>query len=118
MSESIHAKASTWRGHPITRDGSVYRYDDGTQVAKDPSRPCGRCGRANTSEDHDACLGTLRGVRNACCGHGAESAAFVQFETGSSLYGKEALAWFGEAVGSGAPPPPRVARQHELHEAT
>ena len=33
-------------------------------------RPCRRCNREPTPEGHDACLGTLRGVATACCGHG------------------------------------------------
>lgn len=33
-------------------------------------RPCARCGRLPTKDGHDACLGAIPGVTNACCGHG------------------------------------------------
>ena len=33
---------------------------------------CIRCGQQPTPEGHDACLGTILGVRSACCGHGKE----------------------------------------------
>lgn len=42
--------------------------DDGTPM--EAIRPCPRCGRPPTPEGHDACLGTLPGIRSACCGHG------------------------------------------------
>lgn len=41
---------------------------------------CNRCGRKRTKEGHDPCLGTLPGVANACCGHGAEG--YINFENG------------------------------------
>lgn len=53
--------------------------------------PCGHCGRQYTEEGHDACLGTLIGVMNACCGHGKESEAYVQFWDGECIRGKDAL---------------------------
>ena len=36
----------------------------------DDNRACKRCGKLPTKEGHDACLGTIPGVENACCGHG------------------------------------------------
>lgn len=33
-------------------------------------RPCTRCEKYPTKEGHDACLGTLPGIKYACCGHG------------------------------------------------
>ena len=33
-------------------------------------RPCIRCGEMPTKEGHDACLGNLKNVKSACCGHG------------------------------------------------
>ena len=56
-------------------------------------RPCGRCGKFPTKEGHDACLGTLPGVMNACCGHGHgdNRDAYVQFLDGFSIHGKEAI---------------------------
>jgi len=80
-----------WRGHPITKVGDLFHYEDGTLVRDDPNRPCGHCGLPNTSEGHDGCLGTLPNVMNACCGHGDESAAYVQFDNGAMIRGAEAI---------------------------
>lgn len=83
---------STWRGHRIYDDGSGYRYLDGTLVAKEPDRVCGFCGRENTPEGHDGCLGTIPQVDNACCGHGT-GVAYIQFSTGKRLSGRKASLW-------------------------
>lgn len=59
------------------------------------SRPCGACGQPFTPEGHDPCLGTLKGVMNACCGHGHPSEAYVQLDNGTVIAGEEAtlLLW-------------------------
>jgi len=54
-------------------------------------RPCGNCGKHATSEGHDACLGALPGVMNACCGHGAPNEAYIQYPDGRTMHGPEAL---------------------------
>lgn len=51
------------------------------------TEPCGHCGKVNTPEGHDGCLGTLPGVMNACCGHGVVAEAYVQFVDGSVVSG-------------------------------
>jgi len=56
------------------------------------TRACGRCGKHRTPEGHDACLGTLPGVKNACCGYGVEDDAYVQFLDGSTVTGELARA--------------------------
>ena len=82
-----------WRGHAIRYVCDVWRYlDTGRPVSGQPDRPCGHCGLACTPEGHDGCLGTLPGVRNACCGHGREREAYVQLASGRRLMGPEALA--------------------------
>ncbi len=55
---------------------------------------CEQCGLPPTPEGHDGCLGTLpeSTVMNACCGHGRDSAAYVQFWGGDCIRGDEALA--------------------------
>lgn len=40
---------------------------------------CGHCNLPNRVDGHDACLGTIPGVMNACCGHGDVRCAYVQF---------------------------------------
>jgi hypothetical protein len=64
---------STHRGHIIVEstDGVWVYADTGKPIRAELDRPCGYCGKPNTPEGHDACLGTLPGVMNACCGHGA-----------------------------------------------
>jgi hypothetical protein len=47
---------------------------------------CAACGQLPTPEGHDACLGTLPGVRAACCGHG-KSKGYVLFESGLLISG-------------------------------
>ncbi len=70
------------RGHKIEEiDGVFYYVDDGTPVAN--HRPwCGKCGKKDTPEGHDACLGTIPGVMNACCGHGNDGEAYIDYWDG------------------------------------
>jgi hypothetical protein len=81
------------RGHPIVcDDGEVWHYLDGVTVSAEPDRPCAHCGLSNTPEGHDGCLGILRGgVTNACCGHGNDQEAYIQFVDGQRLAGTVAL---------------------------
>lgn len=70
----------TYRGHKIKQ---VYIYEDTKElVSENPNRECGHCGKENTKEGHDGCLGTLPNVMNACCGHGNKKEAYVQYLDG------------------------------------
>jgi hypothetical protein len=71
-----------------------WRYaDTGGLISEQPDRPC-PCGLDSTQEGHDGCLGTLPGpVANACCGHGDERDAYVQFDDGTIIRGDEARSW-------------------------
>ena len=41
---------------------------------------CVTCNKPPTPEGHDGCLGTLQGnIMNACCGHGEERMAYIQY---------------------------------------
>lgn len=86
MSESL-------RGHPIYHDGRQWRFadDDSPTVDTWRERPCGHCGLPNTPTGHDGCLGELPGVVNACCGHGCEDEAYIQFADGRELRGRDVL---------------------------
>jgi len=79
------------RGHPMSFVRGAWRYDDGRLVSDDPCRRCGHCGLPNRKDGADACIGLLSGVANACCGHGRESAAYVQMTDGQRLGGVAAL---------------------------
>lgn len=86
-------RLDSYRGYRIvSRPGDlVWIYEDTSQpVAECRDRPCGHCGRENTPEGHDGCLGTLPGVANACCGHGSPDCAYIQFDDGRYASGAEA----------------------------
>ncbi len=51
---------------------------------------CKLCGKNPTKKDHDACLGTLPGLMNACCGHGNIKESYIQFLDSSTIHGKDA----------------------------
>lgn len=65
---------------------------------------CGHCGLKRTPEGHDGCIGTLEGVMNACCGHGEDKVAYVQFDhldyekdpNKKHLKGKQAIKYINE----------------------
>lgn len=42
-------------------------------------------------EVYDPCIGKLEGVTNACCGHGHENCAYVQFKPADQIDNQEAL---------------------------
>ena len=54
---------------------------------------CVKCGKGPTREGHDGCIGTLPSpnVMNACCGHGRDESAYVQFWNSPRISGCEAL---------------------------
>lgn len=84
------------RGHPIEWDAlrQIWIYCDTREPTIEAwrERACGHCGEHSTPEGHDACLGTLPGVTNACCGHGHASEAYVQHSDGSVVRGQTAMA--------------------------
>lgn len=84
---------STLRGHDIEFIDNEWRYSDTKEptVGNFQNRECGKCGKKFTKEGHDACLGTLKGVMNACCGHGDNKDAYVQFLDGFSVHGEDAI---------------------------
>lgn len=83
---------SLYRGHTIIYEHNKWLYGDNKQaVANNTERACGYCGKKNTEEGHDGCIGTLKGVMNACCGHGDSDEAYVQFWDGNRISGIDAL---------------------------
>jgi len=57
------------RGHLIIYEKDGWVYED-TKESIETERPCIRCGKMPTEQGHDACLGELKDVIYACCGHG------------------------------------------------
>lgn len=84
---------SKFKGNEIEYKKDEWFYkDSGLKVVEThENTPCGNCGKLSTQEGHDACLGTLIGVMNACCGHGVESEAYVQFLDGECIHGEDAV---------------------------
>lgn len=91
---------TAWRGHELRQrlSGHYVYCDTGQPVADWPDRPCGYCGAANTADGHDACIANLPDVAGACCGHGVERDAYVLFDDGRWIGGREALDWQGKAA--------------------
>ena len=83
---------SIFRGHTIIfKDGQwFYKDTDSPTATTYKKRPCGRCNKFPTKEGHDACIGTLPNVMNACCGHGNIQDAYIQFWDGTDIRGQEA----------------------------
>ena len=53
---------------------------------------CVTCKKGPTKEGHDGCLGTLPGpIMNACCGHGSDGLAYIQYWGGQRISGIEAI---------------------------
>jgi hypothetical protein len=49
-------------------------------IGSGQSGVCAHCKKLPTKEGHDGCLGTLPGsIMNACCGHGDNSQAYIQY---------------------------------------
>jgi hypothetical protein len=64
--------ATSWsRGHKTYWNELTQQwYYCDTNEIDDGNRPCKRCGRMPTLEGYDACLGYIKNVSSACCGHG------------------------------------------------
>jgi hypothetical protein len=97
-------QTSKLRGNSIYMDGQgVWRYEhDDVLVSDNIDRKCGHCSKDSTEHGHDGCLGTLKpDVNNACCGHGVESDAYIQFTTGAELRGIHAAEAFESLISQG-----------------
>lgn len=81
-----------FRGYDIYSINGTWYFSDTNEKVESAweNRPCGHCNLFSTPEGHDGCLGTLSGVMNACCGHGQESDAYIQFVDGQCIRGESA----------------------------
>lgn len=53
---------------------------------------CLKCRRLPSIDGHDGCLGTLQGnIMNACCGHGNNKQAYIQYWDGTDIRGEDAV---------------------------
>ena len=78
-----------FRGHPIVWVKNEWVYEDTKKptIVSYKERACGYCGSFPTNDGHDKCLGQLRGIMNACCGHGTTQEAYIQFWDGVVVSG-------------------------------
>lgn len=90
---------NTLRGHPIYFDGDEWRYVDDDSPTSNTYRNCGICKLPNRSDGHDACIGVLQNVTNACCGHGDVKSAYVQFDYGYTIRGLKAIGYINAVKG-------------------
>jgi hypothetical protein len=90
---------SEHRGHKMELYNGKWVYSDNKQAVKDFNRPCGYCALESTKEGHDGCLGTLKGLMNACCGHGNINEAYIQLSNGSVIRGQKARDFIGKLKG-------------------
>lgn len=83
---------SKYRGNVINfnKDKNIWVFSDNDEPINNNSHPCENCGKHSTEEGHDACLGTLKGIKNACCGHGNIEECYIQFLDSSRIIGEDA----------------------------
>jgi hypothetical protein len=65
------------RGHKIYYDGIKWRFVDNNEI-DNSVRECRRCGRKPTKDGYDACIGHIKNVTSACCGHGVEEKYIIK----------------------------------------
>ena len=83
---------SYFRGHEIIVVGNSWLYKDNNMPVETEQRKCGYCGNDDRNEKgHDKCIENLRGVANACCGHGKPDEAYIQYCNGDILRGEKAI---------------------------
>jgi hypothetical protein len=85
------SKKDKHNGHDIFCKKGVSFYSDTKEPTVNKKRTCGHCGKSRGEEGHDACLGALKGVMNACCGHGIKKDVYIQYWNGKIVQGEKAL---------------------------
>lgn len=81
MFSSFLIMKEKFRGHIIEQINDEWIFSDTKQKVSETweQRPCGHCNKMNTPEGYDGCIGYIPGALNACCGHGNEREAYIQF---------------------------------------
>lgn len=81
---------TNYRGHKIIcSNGKDWTFDNGVPIYD--NTPCSKCGKYPNSNGHDACIANLKGVKNACCGHGDIKYTYVELESGEVFRGVYAI---------------------------
>ncbi len=88
------------RGHQIyCDDRDVWRYVDSNEPTVGAERSCGVCLEPTGPSGHDPCIGEVPGAINACCGHGEEQEAYVEYPDGVRVSGMDAIRVFQTQLG-------------------
>jgi hypothetical protein len=70
------------------RQTKWYFWENGQPCGDIDKLRCAKCGKGETQEGYDACLGKLiNGVEFACCGHGITELRYVKLFDGTSIEG-------------------------------
>ena len=91
----MYKATSKLRGKDIyyCEEENIWKYasdNEATNKQNDIDRGCGHCNQSFTEEDHDPCIRNLKGVMNACCGHGIVEDCYIQLLDGECIRGKDA----------------------------
>ena len=84
---------SFYRGWKIVYKNGQWVYFDNNESTINNERPCRYCMKGNVEEGADGCFGMLPNVMNACCGHGINDGAYIQFWNGNIIRGIKAIEW-------------------------
>ena len=81
-----------FRGWDIVNNIDEWLFEDSLLPVNNSyeTRPCGHCGLEYDETGHDPCIKNLIGVMNACCGHGDDKCAYLQFIDGECIRGNSA----------------------------
>ena len=71
------------QGHDIEYNDDKWVYSD-TKESITTIRECVKCKCKPTKEGYDNCIGSLKGVKSACCGHG-KTKPFAVLDNGDYL---------------------------------
>jgi hypothetical protein len=81
----------TKHGNKVYEDCHLqkYRLHSTNEVVKDDNSNllCPKCNKPPCPNGEDSCLGHLKNVIYACCGHGIPNTRYVKLDTGECFYG-------------------------------
>jgi len=85
---------SKFRGYSIKFEEDEWYFCESGDLVRETHKdiPCDYCGNKDTIDGHDGCLGTLPNIMNACCGHGEDDEAYIQYLNGNIVRGLLATA--------------------------
>lgn len=86
------------RGHlAVALESGDFFYVDPLEPCE-YNRPCINCNKFPTKEGYDACIGFIPNIKAACCGHGIDEHAYILFEDGKYINGKNAIEYIKDLI--------------------